>query len=257
MARLARIRIYPLKSFDPVDVNEATVLPSGALAHDRQFALYDVEGTWVNGKRTPRIHGIRSRIDPVARRIDLQAGERSATFHFDDDREQLEQWLGDYFGMRIHLRENAEAGFPDDTEAPGPTVLGSGTLQEVTRWFPGLTEEETRLRFRANLEIDGEEPFWEERLYGEAGTTVRFRIGNVELAGTNPCARCVVPTRSPVDGKRYPEFARIFEERRYETLPDWATRARFDHFYRLAVNTRLSAAGGGVIRVGDEVVVEQ
>jgi uncharacterized protein YcbX len=255
MATLSRILIYPIKSFDPVDVGEATVLPSGALEHDRQFALYDDQGKWVNGKRTPKVHAIRSKFDLAARRITLQAGDRSASFLLDSDREVLERWLGDYFGQAIQLRENAEAGFPDDTEAPGPTIIGESTLQEVAGWFPGLTVEDARLRFRANLEIEGEEPFWEDRLYGEEGSPVRFRIGSVELAGTNPCARCIVPTRSPSDGQRYPEFGRIFEERRYETLPYWATRSRFDHFYRLAVNTRLPSAAGGVIRVGDEVLL--
>lgn len=257
MATLSRIRIYPIKSFDPVDVGEATVLPSGALEHDRQFALYDDQGIWVNGKRTPKIHSLRTQFDLAARRITLRAGEVAASFHLDENRVGLEHWLGDYFGMAIHLRENAEAGFPDDTEAPGPTVIGESTLQEVADWFPGLSVDDVRLRFRANLEIEGEEPFWEDRLYGDEGSLVRFRIGSVEFAGTNPCARCIVPTRSPTDGQRYPEFGRIFEERRYETLPYWATRSRFDHFYRLAVNTRLPSAGGGVIRVGDEVIVAE
>ena len=112
-----------------------------------------------------------------------------------------------------------------------------------------------RRKNRNNLEIDDVEPFWEDRLYAEEGEAVRFQIGKVQLEGTYPCQRCVVPTRSPETGKRYDEFAAIFEKQRYETLPYWATRSRFDHFYRLAVNTRPVAGCTGTIRVGDEVTI--
>jgi hypothetical protein len=125
----------------------------------------------------------------------------------------------------------------------------------VATWFDGLAPGEVRRRFRANLEIDGVEPFWEDRLYSDEGGAVRFQVGDVVLDGTNPCQRCVVPTRSSETGERYDEFARIFESRRYETLPYWATRSRFDHFYRLAVNTRPVPGKEGTIRVGDEVTI--
>ena len=88
---------------------------------------------------------------------------------------------------------------------------------------------------------------WNKRV---SGTT---RQGSI--AGTHDHATGAIAIT--LDGRRYPDFGRIFEERRYETLPYWATRSRFDHFYRLAVNTRLPAPVDGVIRVGDEVVVAE
>lgn len=255
MPRLARILIYPVKSFDAVAVEKARVLDSGALEHDRRFAVVDRTGKSVNGKRTPLIHQLRSAIDPVARRIRLSVRGDSREFDLDVDRVPLEKWLTEFFGQPVRVIENPAAGFPDDTEASGPTLISTATLEEVAGWFPELDVAETRRRFRANLEIDDVEPFWEERLYSDAGTEVRFRIGNVELVGTNPCQRCVVPTRSSETGERYADFTSIFEARRYETLPYWATRSRFDHFYRLAVNTRPVAGKGGVIRLGDEVEI--
>jgi len=238
---------------DAVAVSETLVLDSGALEHDRRFAVVDGNGKYVNGKRTPLIHKLRATIDPVGRRIRLTARGDSHDFDLDVDRVPLEKWLTEFFGQPVRLIENPTAGFPDDTEASGPTVISTATLEEVAGWFPELDVAETRRRFRANLEIDDVEPFWEERLYSDAGTDVRFRIGNVELVGTNPCQRCVVPTRSSETGERYADFTSIFEARRYETLPYWATRSRFDHFYRLAVNTRPVAGKGGVICVGDDV----
>jgi uncharacterized protein YcbX len=248
---LARIVIYPIKSLDGVVLDEARVLPSGALEHDRQFALVDEKGEFINGKRTPRIHLLRSRFDLESRSLAISSGERPRFFGIDADRPALEEWLSQFFGTSVRLIENASSGFPDDTISPGPTLISRATLDKVTSWFEGLSLDETRQRFRVNLEIDGVEPFWEDRLYSEQGRAVRFRIGDVLLEGTNPCARCVVPTRSSETGERYEAFAAIFEERRYETLPYWATRSRFDHFYRLALNTRPVAGSTGSIHVGD------
>ena len=70
----------------------------------------------------------------------------------------------------------------------------------------------------------------------------------------NPCQRCVVPPRDPETGEGWPDFAQTFRARREETLPDWADRTRFNHFYRLAVNTRAPQSEAGKrVRVGDEV----
>jgi uncharacterized protein len=75
----------------------------------------------------------------------------------------------------------------------------------------------------------------------------------------NPCARCAVPSRHPDTGKiEDPAFAKNFAERRRESLPGWARASRFDHFYRLAVNTRIPVAQAGLtIAVGDLVELAQ
>jgi uncharacterized protein YcbX len=231
------------------------VLPSGALEHDRQFALVDAEGRFLNGKRTPRVHLIRTRADLAAGKITLSAAGSVYEFRIDDDRRGVEEWLSTFFGLAVRLEQNSAAGFPDDTAAPGPTVISTATLAEVASWYRGLALDDVRRRFRANLEVDGVEAFWEDCLYSEEGRVVRFQIGRVLVEGTNPCQRCVVPTRSPATGERFDEFAKVFESRRYETLPCWATRSRFDHFYRLAVNTRPVAGSSGTIRVGDDIKI--
>src|SRR5262249_37241441 len=150
MARLARIVIYPVKSLDGLAVDQARVLPSGALEHDRRWALVDTQAKWVNGKRTPRIHLLRSTIDPVARKIALTAGGKTGAFDIDAERGPLEQWLSDFFGLAVRIEENASNGFPDDTTAPGPTVISTATLADVAGWFSRLDLAETRRRFRAN-----------------------------------------------------------------------------------------------------------
>jgi uncharacterized protein YcbX len=93
-------------------------------------------------------------------------------------------------------------------------------------------------------------------LFGRAGSAVDFTVGPVRLAGTNPCARCVVPTRDALTAEVTPQFVARFIERRQALLPDWAERSRFDHYYRLAVNTHLMGPPG-TIAIGDEVNVVQ
>lgn len=257
VGRLGRIALFPIKSLDPLLVAEAQLLPAGGLEHDRRFAVFDKQGQIVNAKRTERIQLIRSWFEPVRGTLSLQApGMAAQTFLLPSERPVVEAWLSRYFGFQVGLAEDAERGFPDDAASPGPTVVCKATLEEVARWFE-LDLEEVRLRFRANLEIEGVPPFWEDSLYGPAGGSVRFWVGEVLLEGTNPCQRCVVPSRSPLDARVMPGFARRFAELRARALPAWAARDRFDHYYRLAVNTRPASAAGGTLRVGDRVRVDR
>ncbi|MGE3637898.1 MAG: MOSC domain-containing protein [Pirellulales bacterium] len=248
-AKLRRITIYPIKSLDGVEVGAACVLPSGALENDRRFALVDAEGKCVNGKRTPAIHAIRAEYDLAAMAVRFNHGHQFSLVH---NQSEISEYLSKALGIACGLAENSTTGFPDDTESPGPTLLSTATLAAITQWFPGLTLEETRRRFRANLEIDGVEPFWEDHLVGPVDTTVPFQIGAVHWLGINPCQRCVVPTRDSQTAEPIAGFQKSFAREREAALPAWAPRDRFNHFYRLSVNTRLAAAqSSGVVRVGD------
>ncbi|MCP2729569.1 MOSC domain-containing protein [Limnofasciculus baicalensis] len=251
---LAGIYIYPIKSFDAVSVTEANILQSGALANDREFALFDGQGNFVNGKRHTKIHQIRSSFDLSSRSLALsiQGSEQKNIFHIDKDRIKLESWLSNYFSFPVKIEQNSILGFPDDTNAPGPTIISTATLELITSWFPGLTVEDIRCRFRANLEIGGVPPFWEDRLFGKEGELVQFTIGKVVFAGVNPCQRCIVPTRDGITGESYQNFQKIFVDKRKETLPDWIVRSRFNHFYRLSVNTRVvESQEGKVLHLGE------
>jgi uncharacterized protein YcbX len=256
MPFLARISLYPVKSLDPITVPDAAVVATGALEHDREFALFDDDGKFLNGKRTPLVHGLRAAVDYATGGLCLEVRRtgQARQFHLPDDQAAVDGWLGAYFGRAVTLRRDTGGGFPDDKNALGPTVISTGTLEAVASWFPGLSVESARVRFRANLEIGGVPAFWEDRLFGDAETVVPFRIGGVTFHGINPCQRCVVPPRDPDTGEAIPEFSQIFRERREATLPEWANRSRFNHFYRLAVNTRAPASEAGkILRAGDEV----
>ncbi len=73
--------------------------------------------------------------------------------------------------------------------------------------------------------------------------------------GVNPCQRCVVPTRNPFTTAAYPNFQKIFVAKRRESLPSWAA-SRFNHFFKLAVNTRVPASEASkTIQVGDAIKI--
>ncbi|HEY4384452.1 MAG TPA: MOSC N-terminal beta barrel domain-containing protein, partial [Ktedonobacteraceae bacterium] len=247
MACLSRICIYPVKALDSLSLTSATLLASGALMHDRAFALFDEQGKFVNGKRNPKVHRLRSHFSGEERTLALrvQDTEQEYIFSLDEERAKLNAWLSTYFDRAVTLVENTVTGFPDDTKAPGPTVISTATLREVASWFPGFAEQDMRLRFRANLEIDGVPAFWEDRLFAGADEVVAFRIGDVLFEGTNPCQRCVVPSRDARTGEVLPHFQEIFMQKRKEYLPSWSTQSRFNHFYRLSCNTRVPASEAG------------
>jgi MOSC domain-containing protein len=241
---LSNIRLHPIKSLDPISVPEARISPSGGLALDRAWALYSVDGQWVNGKRTPVIHLIRANYSPDLRSVTLSvpADRRNIparTFAFPTDHEEAAEWFSVFFEQQIIVRYSPD-GFPDDSIASGPTIVSTASLQAVSEWFPPLSLDDIRLRFRATLELDGVPAFWEDQLFSEnEHNVVRFTIGEVAFEGSNPCARCPVPSRDPTTGIPLTGFQKHFTEQREATLPPWSPRDRFDHFYRLATNTRV------------------
>lgn len=258
MPYIASIFIYPVKSLDATAVNRATVLASGALEGDRAFVILDEKGQFVNGKRNTKVHLLRSSYHAESRTVCLQVRdtEEKQEFHCDRQRTELETWLSEYFGFAVHLDENSLIGFPDDLISPGPTIISTATILEAASWFPGMSADEMRRRMRANIEIDGVPAFWEDGLFSEADEVVDFKIGEVRFEGVNPCQRCIVPTRNSQNGEAYPNFQKIFAEKRRETLPSWVTQSRFNHFYRLSVNTRVpESSAGKVLQVGDEVEI--
>lgn len=255
MAILSSIWIYPIKSLDGVSVSQAKILPGGSLAQDREFALVDDQGNWVNGKRTAAIQQIRAGFDLEARTVTLSVGDSAPeTFHLDGDRPRLESWFSDFFGYPVFLQQNLHMGFPDDTNASGPTVVSVATLEAIATWFPGMTLAEARRRFRANLEIGDVPAFWEDQLLAEPGQTVPFQIGELSLLGSHPCQRCVVPTRDSQTGDRTPDFQKQFAAQRQATLSKTVNTEWFNHFYKLTLNTLVALTESGkVLKVGDLV----
>lgn len=271
--RLAGIRLHPIKSLDPANVAEARIGPNGGLELDRVWALHSVDGKWINGKRTPAIHHIRAEYAADVSSVTLSAPTdrrkpQPAKLAFPQDTAAAEKWFSAYFEQPVIVRY-AREGYPDDGLASGPTIVSTASLEAVCDWFPGVSLVEARERFRATLEIDldpakvalGEKlpAFWEDQLFGpDENYVVRFKIGDVEFEGSNPCARCPVPPRNPRTGEELLGFSRKFSEMRRDSLPAWSPQARFDHYYRLSTNTRVPGTEQGkLLRVGDPLLLEK
>lgn len=294
MPRLDLITLYPLKSLDGVEVAEARLLPSGGLEHDRRWRLVDMEGRVVNAKRTPLCHAIRAEFVLEERLVMLSVDSAAVaaaaipgidrlgpllpeSFPLVPGRDGPCGWLSEAFGLEVLLEERLDGGFPDDRDAPGPTLISTATLVEVARWF-GFDLAESRRRFRTNLEVGGCDPFWEDTLASPTRPHLapslavlpadlpadpyanlpppeprEFSIGEASFKATNVCRRCVVPSRDSLNGAVTSHFRDAFEARRSRGLRDDVDTSGWNHAYRLAINTRCLTAG--TISSGGSVTV--
>ena len=260
--RLARIQIHPIKTLDPVEVQSATIGPAGSLQFDRAWAVHSLDGRIVSATRVSAMHLIRATYSPDFSQVTLAVPNDPAriepgTFAFPADTERAAAWFTEFLKQPVMLRHDP-SGIPDDRIASGPTVISTASLDTVCEWFPELTIAEARLRFRANLEIDGVPAFWEDQLFGaELRSVVRFRLGEVALEGSYPCIRCPIPARDPLTGAETIGFQKRFTQLRQARLPPWSHADRFEHFYCLATNTRVpSGKAGNQLHVGDSLVLQ-
>ena len=263
-ATVERISIYPIKSLDKRSVDRVEIVTNGGLAGDREYALFDSDGDYVNGKHDRQVHPIRARYagdGARAESVTLSTPEQDAT-RFDlgavegDASAPIANWLGEWFGYQVTLDRNREGGFPDDTTASGPTIISEATIETVAGWFDDIDPEGMRRRLRPNIVLGGVPAFWEDHLFADRNSRVRFAIGDAEFLGVNPCQRCVVPSRDPDTGDEIEDFNKTFIERRRATMPDWSGGDWFDHEFRLMVNTAVpEASWGETIAVGDGLPV--
>lgn len=255
---LSKIIVYPIKSLDGLSISQGTLLKSGALKQDRQWAIFDKHQKLINGKSNHKIYQLRATYDDNVSQVTLKHEDNKVgqTFNLTEERKEIESFLSDYFGCSVYLKENPITGFPDDSEACGPTIISQGTLETMARWFRDLSVEEIRRRFRANLEINGVSAFWEDQLFANKNEWVNFRIGDINFQGINPCQRCIVPTKDSYTGEKAENFQKQFIKKRQETLPPWVNSSQFNHFYRVSVNTKVrNLKKETPLKVGDEVKI--
>ena len=303
MPTLDQITIYPVKSLDGLELVECGVLASGALENDRRWRLVDMDGRVLNAKRSSLFSAIRAEYDLDERMITLWvdpaalaakalpaadlarlrgfAGEAAGTqvrdsFHLVPGQGGPCEWLSEVFGVGVLLQERADGGFPDDRDAPGPTLVSTATLAEVARWF-GFGLAESRRRFRANLEVGDCDAFWEDTLASPARPELQpslvdlppdlpvdpyadlpppepreFLIGKARLRATNVCRRCVVPSRDSRTGAVTEHFRDAFEARRSRGMRADVDAAAWGTLYRLAINTRM-VSGPGMLSLGTPI----
>lgn len=262
MATLSRISVYPIKALDPMDLDSVSITEVGGLSGDRIYAIVDENGNYVNGKRTAKVHRLDAEVHLEQNHLTLRERGRDAKqqFHLDDDREQLDTWLSEYFGIDVHLEHGPGGSQTDsvvlgDSNEPGPTLISEATLRKVASWYDGIDAEEMRLRLRPNLVVTDVPAFWEDKLVGTDGRC--FRVGDTTLEGVKPVPRCVVPTRDPATGETYDGFRETFVQKREETLPEWTSPELFDgDLFSLMALTRVPEdQRGSTLAVGDSLTL--
>jgi len=254
MARLEYLSVYPIKGLDGTTVDRSRVLDGGTLAFDREFALVDTDGDVVNGKRTDRVHDLRTEFDLDRREVTVTpTSGNPRTFDLEGDPDRAASWFSDFFGIELTLKRDTELGYVD-RRGMGPSLISTATLEEVASWFDEMTVDGARRRLRANVEVSGVPAFWEDRFVGQDAPA--FTIGNITFEGITPCGRCVVPARDPETGEPTPDFRKRFLSKREETFPSWADKSAFDHYFSLMILTSVPESDrGGTLTVGDGVEV--
>jgi len=265
MASVENIWIYPVKGFSPMQVDSVSINDGGTLEGDREYALLDPDedaiiedrhdsvGKTYNGKEISHVHEVTSSFDPETHELTVERDSAAETRTFDltTDRSAASAWFSEFVGEDVALRHRSPPSFIDRPKL-GPSVVSTGTLEELASWFDEMTVEGARRRLRPNVEVTDVPAFWEDKFLGDDPSG--FEIGGAWFEGAEACARCVVPSRDPDTGEPIEEFQRRFAERREATLPEWADRDAFEHFFTIMLITDVPERDyGSTIAVGDEI----
>lgn len=279
MPYVARITIHPVKGLEGTVVGGAGVWTSGALENDRRWRLVDADGVALSPGRCPRLRHVRAEFDLPAREICLRVapheglgGPAPGRFPLHPGPDGPGRWLSTCLGIPVTLEERPEGGYPDDPDAPGPSIAAVASLEEVARWF-SLPLDDVRRRCRVGVEIDGCDPFWEDTLASPARPTPalgdvadlpvdpwaaamppeprRFRLGNAGF-GAVGVRRLDEASRDPATGRATEHFGAIFEAWRRRRLRRDVDVSAWDGLYRLAITT-IGDGRGGNVQVGDRL----
>lgn len=254
---ISRIRIYPIKALDPIELQEAEV-GVHSLRYDREFAILTQDQRYMNSKRTGKVNELKATYDLPNYMVSLvpRSGGSVESFHLINDQNKLETYLEDFFGEPVSLIHNQQGQFMDIPTASSVTILSDASLQSLHQEFTEHTLEDLRLRFRATIELTGVEPYWEENLVGEPGVGMRIKIGNVEMIGVSPRARCNVPPRDPLTGITDKTFVNRMVKSRAATLPENSHLPEYGNLYHLTINTYIPENQKGKwLHVGDELEI--
>lgn len=254
---ISRIRIYPIKSLDPVELQEAEV-GVHSLRYDREFAMLTHDERFMNGKRSGRVNELKATYDLSNYTVSFSGrnGRPVRSFHLLNDQSEAEKYLSDFFGEPISLVQNERGQLMDIPTASSVTILSEASLQSLHEDFLDRTLEDVRLRFRATIELSGVDPYWEENLVGEPGVGMRIQVGDVEMIGVSPRARCNVPPRDPLTGITDKTFVKRMMKSREKTLPQNSHIPAYGSLYHLTINTYIPEAQKGKwLRVGDELKI--
>ena len=106
MATLRQITVFPIKALAGIDLSEVEITDGGTLRRDRELALFDGSGGFVNGKRQKLIHKVGAKYDLRNGSVDLLVdGDReSQRFALEGGQDEIAAFLGELLGIDIEVR---------------------------------------------------------------------------------------------------------------------------------------------------------
>ena len=212
-ATIASIHRYPVKGLTPEPMPAVTLSPGETLPFDRAYAIENGPGRFDPElpKHLPKIHflmlmrderlaTLRSSFDPATETLTIQRdgkqvarGQLSAKL----GRQMIEQFLAAY--MKGELR-----GAPKIVAAPGHSfsdvaskclhVVNLASVRELERVGGRPVDP---LRFRANLYLDGLEPWAELKWLDKT-----LAVGDARLTVFHRTQRCEATNVDPTSGAR-------------------------------------------------------
>ncbi|KFD55284.1 hypothetical protein M514_03925 [Trichuris suis] len=224
--KLEKIFVYPIKSCRPVEVADQWPISNYGLWLDRKWMVVDSYGVpmklennaalskmqlsidlsklWLfddqNGKRTwVPISTAREELNCI-RRYDVCNRKEEAG----DCGENVALWLDEVLktkGTRlVHSSCSSDHGLNNQAQYLLLNRASVRRLLEEMQEDPGcrMDEEDLIARFRANVVIEGAEPFEEE-------TWNQVKIGSALFDCVGKCRRCAVIAMDPKDGSKTPQ----------------------------------------------------
>jgi hypothetical protein len=212
-ARITRISIAPIKGLAVHAVDAVALGPNG-VAENRRLHLVDMDGRMLNGKASMRLSLVQSRLDIAAETLtlvfpggevvthELALGERIETVFFGRPAQGhvvLGPWaaaLAAWCGIELRVIMSDEVGAASDRGPDaGVSIISEASIADLAH--TGGVEGLDSRRFRMLFEIDGVEPYAEDRWIGRD-----VRIGDAVVRPLGNIGRCVVTTCDPDTGLR-------------------------------------------------------
>ena len=257
---------YPIKSLGGFRVEQADVTERG-LRHDRRFMLVDAQYRFLSQRERPAmalmqtmLHGQYLRIasgqEPahfLEVPLEPGSGEEIRVDIWNDTctaitvSAEADRWFSSALGLDCRL-----VYMPDDSRRQVDLQYAKqGDITAFSDGYPilmiaqaSLDDLNSRLhepvpmnRFRPNIVLSGGEAFLEDRMG-------RFTVNGIGFAGVKPCARCVMTTIDQASG--------VPGKEPLKTLSAYRSRNN-----KVLFGQNVIARGTGLVRVGDEVCVDQ
>ncbi len=247
--RVAALRRFPVKGLSAEELERAELAPGLQIAGDRAFAIengpsgFDPDAPAKLPKvkflclmRNARLASLRTSYDPSTWRLEIESDGRLAAavdLRSPEGRRSVEEWLTGFMGeeARGTLKVLPAPGRHtfSDTAKGWVSIVNRASVAAIEDFCGAPVDP---LRFRANIDIAGLEP-WEELDW--VGRTIV--IGGATLKVTRRTVRCAATEVDPVSAQR--------------DLPIPATlMKRLGH---ADCGVYAEAVSAGAVAVGDEI----